>query len=104
MFGPSQDFECGPTDKKCTKKKYPFITLFDRSPNEQKPFGWYPRSMFSEKEIKDRWLSTILDHSSRTKELFFEQIPDRSFSLFGKMDDGKKKEKKISYHTIPLFL
>lgn len=53
------------------------------------PFAAYPISMFSPTEINERWLDSILDHSSRVKTLStLDGMPDQKLSLFGKIDEG----------------
>ena len=45
--------------------------------------------MFSDQEIQERWLDSVLDDSSRLKRLnTLERMPDQIFSLFGKIDEG----------------
>lgn len=70
------------------KPKYTFLVLCDKDQNNMSPFAAYPRSIFSNKEIQDRWMDSILDNISRLKTLNSLQIPDKHFSLFGKIDSG----------------
>lgn len=71
------------------KVKYGFVVLCDKDDQVSNPFAVYPRTMFSGKEILDRWLDSILDHSSRLKSLHtLERLPDKNLSLFGKIEDG----------------
>lgn len=88
MFGPTQEEIVNFTPKSRKKKCYAFLTLFDHSDNELRPFGWFPHSMFTKKEIKDSWLDSVLDDASRMKPLTLERIKDQKFSLFGKMEEG----------------
>lgn len=81
MFGPTQE---PPAKRPC----YGYIVLSDRDENLSHPFAWYPRSMFSSNEIKDRWIDSILDQPSRIKEFFLEKIPEKKFTLFGKIQMG----------------
>ena len=76
-------------DSKKSKVNYAYLVLCDKSEDVMNPFACYPRSMFSQKEILDRWLDSILDHSSRLKSLHtLETIQDKSLSLFGKIEEG----------------
>ena len=76
-------------DEKKSKVNYAFLVLCDKNEDVMYPFAWYPRSMFSSSEIMDRWLHSILDHSSRLKSLnTLERVPDKSLSLFGKIEEG----------------
>lgn len=68
-----------------------FVILLDLSGNSPKPFGMYPRSMFSIHEIKERWLNSILDNSSRMTSLVLDMLPDKSFSLFAKVKENTSK-------------
>ena len=71
------------------KPKYDFLVLCDQDENVQEPFGLFPRAIFSESEIQDKWLDSILDHSSRLKSLqTLERLPGFRFSLFGKIEEG----------------
>lgn len=72
-----------------SKVQYDFIVLCDKDEDVRNPFALYPRSMFSQREILDKWLHSILDHSSRLKSLdTLERLPDKSLSLFGKIEQG----------------
>ena len=72
-----------------SKVNYAYIVLCDKDEDVRNPFGWYPRSMFSSREILDRWLNSILDHSSRLKSLdTLQRLNDKSLSLFGKVEEG----------------
>lgn len=76
-------------EAKKPKMKYVFVVLCDKNEDVMSPFGLYPRSMFSGSEIHDRWLDSILDHSSRLKSLHtLETVPYKSLSLFGKIEEG----------------
>ena len=58
---------------------------------ELRPFQIHPRSLFSNNEIRDKWLKAILDQDSRKKKLPpLANFPNRTFSFFGKMDEGMK--------------
>lgn len=49
--------------------------------------------MFNNREINERWLDSILDHSSRLKSLnTLERLPNKNLSLFGKIAEGVLKE------------
>ena len=77
---------------KKTKVNYDYLVLCDLDDNVLHPFGLYPRGMFSIYEIQDKWLDSILDHSSRLKSLPpMEKLPDFLFSLFGKIEEGMYK-------------
>lgn len=52
------------------------------------PFAAYPRSMFSAKEIQDRWMDSILDNVSRLKNINSLKIQEKNFCLFAKIDSG----------------
>ena len=68
---------------------YAFLVLCDTNEDVKYPFAWYPRSMFNSSEILDRWLQSILDNSSRLKSLHtLERMPEKSLSLFGKIEEG----------------
>ena len=73
-------------DVKKGQLNYAFLVLCDKNEEVMNPFGLFPRSMFSSKEILDRWLNSILDHSSRLKSL---HTLDNNLSLFGKIEEGK---------------
>lgn len=78
------------TSKK-NKIKYDFVVLCDQDENVLHPFGLYPRGMFTQSEIQDKWMDSILDHCSRIKSLqTLERLPDCRFSLFGKIEEGIK--------------
>ena len=71
------------------KTKYDFLVLCDKDENTTNPFSLYPTNMFSQKEINEKWLESILDDSSRLKSLHSLQgIPEKKLSLFGKIDEG----------------
>ena len=79
------------TDNENRNKKisYPFLVLYDKDHSNSSPFAVYPRSMFSSKEIQDRWIDSILDNFSRLKPLTLMQLgPGKFFCLFGKIDSG----------------
>ena len=85
----TQDAKKSTQDAKKSKVNYAFLILCDKTEDVMYPFAWYPRSMFSSNEILDRWLYSILDHSSRLKSLdTLERIPDKCLSLFGKIEEG----------------
>lgn len=89
--------QCQPETQpvKKTKIKYDFVVLCDLDENVKNPFALYPRGMFSGTEIQDKWLDSILDHSSRLKSLqTLERLP--GFSLFGKIEEG-------SFYILNLF-
>ena len=67
--------------------KYDFVVLCDQDDNVQHPFASFPRTMFSSAEILDKWMESILDHSSRLKPLTTLQRMSK-FSLFGKIEEG----------------
>ena len=76
-------------DVKKSKINYAFVVLCDKDEEVMNPFSLYPRTMFTSNEIMDRWLNSILDHSSRLKSLHtLERLPDKSLSLFGKIEEG----------------
>ena len=82
-------------DTKKPKVNYAFIVLCDKNEDVLNPFALYPRSMFSENEILERWLDAILDHSSRLKSLHtLERLPHKTLSLFGKIEEGVPKEQR----------
>ena len=56
--------------------------------NTPKPFGMYPRSMFSTLEIKEKWLDSILDDVSRRTPLVLNMMPEKSYALFAKVREG----------------
>ena len=84
----SQEDLFGPDPKK-PKVKYNFLVLCDKDEGERFPFASYPRSMFSTREIMDKWIDSILDDSSRLKSLSsLEGMQDKQFALFGKFEEG----------------
>lgn len=65
------------------------VVLYEWCDNDR-PFNVYPRTMFSGTEIRDTWLNSNLDNMSRKKELPpLQNLPGKSFSIFGKIDEGK---------------
>ena len=65
------------------------MVLFDKTPEVEKPFGLYPRAMFSSREIHDRWIDSMMDHSSRLKTLrSIVSLPRQQLCLFGKIEEG----------------
>lgn len=77
------------TQESKKKNKYDFVVLCDKDENEPNPFSLYPTDMFTENEIKARWLESRLDDSSRLKSLSnLQGIPEKNLSLFGKVDAG----------------
>ena len=75
--------------------KYDFVVLCDKDEHAQEPFSLCPITMFSENEIQVRWLESVLDASSRIKTLqTLEMMPDKSFSLFGKIDAGEYRSSR----------
>lgn len=77
------------TQEPSNKGKYGFVVLCDKDESVMNPFAVYPRTMFSSVEINERWLDSILDHSSRLRTLpTLERFPNMSLCLFGKIDDG----------------
>lgn len=80
------------------KPKIGYVVLFDLTGRAIKPFGIYPRLMFTTHEIKDRWLDSILDTSSRMTPLVLDRLPeDKSFSLFSKVRQGKSRIHPTEY-------
>ena len=73
------------------KPKIGYVVLFDLSGNSPKPFGMYPRAMFSTHEIKERWLDSILDTDSRMTALVLNMLPEKSYSLFAKVKEDTSK-------------
>ena len=95
----SQEDMFGTQDTPKSKLHYDFVVLCDRDPEVMSPFALYPRSMFSTSEILDRWLDSILDHSSRLKPLHtLHGLQDKNLSLFGKIEEGLHK--KIIFHIM----
>lgn len=85
MFASQQSVQDPPKNK----IRYEFVVLCDRTRNVSRPFDLYPCSMFSNNEIKERWIQSLLDPSSRMKYLHLETLSNqRSFSLFGKIKEG----------------
>ena len=78
-------------DLDSNKKKiiYDFVVLCDKDEEAKHPFGLYPRSMFSDSEIPEKWLESKLDESSRLKTIpTLEGIGNNNFALFGKFEEG----------------
>ena len=76
------------------KMVYGFVVLCDKDNEIENPFSFYPRHIFSKKEILDRWLSSTLDNSSRLRSLnVLEGVPNKTnMCLFGKIEAGVPKE------------
>lgn len=70
------------------KPNIEFVVLFDLGNNVQAPFGIYPRTMFKDNEIKEKWLGAVLDHSSRMHPLNLDPMNGKKLSLFGKIQEG----------------
>ena len=72
------------------KIKYGYLVLCDKNEGALNPFALFPCSMFSHKEIYEKWLTSILDNSSRLKTLHTLDglVPEKNFCLFGKIDEG----------------
>lgn len=69
-----------------------YLVLFDWN-SENKPFGVFPRTMFTKREVMDQWVDGTLDHSSRMKCLSnFQCEPGKKYSLFGKIETGTKRK------------
>lgn len=86
LFATQEPFET----QKSKKIIYDFLILCNKDEGVTHPFALYPRSMFTSGEIIDRWLDSILDHSSRLKTLHtLEGVYESSLALFGKIDEGK---------------
>lgn len=69
--------------------KYDYLVLCDHDESVQHPFALFPRKMFSTTEILDKWVDSILDPSSRLKSLnTLERVPNKTFGLFGKIEEG----------------
>lgn len=85
----SQEDMFATQEPKKSKLKYDFLVLCDKDGQVNNPFALYPRTMFANQEINDRWLHSILDHSSRLKSLnTLEGLPEKNLSLFGKIESG----------------
>ena len=84
MFGPTQEAQ----DLK-KKPNYGYVVLMDLDADETRPFACFPRSMFNQTEIKDRWMESTLDDVSRTTKLALQRMQETSYSLFGKIELGK---------------
>ena len=79
MFGSQEEF---------AKVMYDYVVLFDKS-GKDNPFGIFPTSMFSTEEIKEKWLSSVLDSYSRKKSLTsLERLPGMTLCLFAKIEAG----------------
>ena len=70
------------------KPKYDHVVLFDKSGSNSSPFAVYPTSMFSEAELKRRWLDGILDSYSRKKNLTCLKSLPGNLCLFSKIESG----------------
>ena len=66
------------------KVKYDHIVLFDKS-GPTPPFGVFPTSMFTTMEIKEKWITSVLDSYSRMKDL---KLSGTVFALFAKLETG----------------
>lgn len=91
------------------KVKYEYIVLCDKDESSKTPFSLFPITMFTKHEIQEKWLDSILDDSSRLKRLTtLERMPDKIFSLFGKIDEGLSKDqsetviKSLNEHFLAL--
>lgn len=69
--------------------EYTNLLFFDWAVDNRRPFEIFPRTLFSDKEIKERWLNSILDENSRIMTLPpLKSLPGKTFSLFGKIEKG----------------
>lgn len=68
---------------------YLWVILFDWNENIELPFNLYQVALFSESELKLKWIDGDLDVNSRQKKLTFSNIPDKTFSLFAKVEKCK---------------
>lgn len=96
----STQFPATQSPKPSTSKIKPrigFVVLYDLSGNSPKPFGIYPRSMFSTHEIKDKWLDSILNNDSRMTPLVLNMLPDKSYSLFAKVKEDTIKADRDAF-------
>ena len=76
---------------------YQYLVLFDWTLDLRRPFHIFPRTMFSKKEILDKWVEATLDCRSRIKTLKpLEGLPGKTFSLFAKVEQGIKLQKNNS--------
>lgn len=71
------------------KVKYGYVVLYEKHENVDRPFASYPRNRFSNTEIPEKWLESILDESSRMKGLKLESLSDNNMCLFAKIDEGE---------------
>lgn len=71
--------------------EYMKVILFQWDINKKRPFDIFPLSMFTTNEIKDKWMESILDQNSRIRTLpMLRSLPGKTFSLFAKIERGKK--------------
>lgn len=75
-----------------SRVKYGYIVLCNRNESIKYPFNLYSRSRFSMTEIQDRWLESILDNSSRLKNLQTLNVHGKSLCLFGKIGEEVPNE------------
>lgn len=89
-----------------SKVNYGYLVLCDKTEGALNPFSLFPTSMFSNKEICEKWLSSTLDHSSRLRTLYTLDglVPEKSFCLFGKIAEGEVRQKKYNFLAILKYL
>lgn len=88
MYSSQQDLFATQDCEKTPSKTYDYVILFDKS-GKEKPFAVFHTSFFSKKEIKEKWLTGILDSYSRTKDLTaLQQLSEGHFCLFSKIESG----------------
>ena len=68
---------------------YLWVILFDWNENVEEPFDIYQVGLFSESELKSKWIKGDLDQNSRLKQLSFSAIPWKKLSLFAKIEKCK---------------
>lgn len=68
---------------------YLWCILFDWDEDEEFPFKLYQLAIFSNSELKPKWVSGELDNNSRKKPLSFSAVPGKTVSLFAKVEKCK---------------
>ena len=92
---PSQLLE---EDPLATREYNKIILYCWHPPNGMKPFKVYPKTRFSNKEIRDDWYKYQIKPDCRARKLkCLKSFTPNSMSLYAKVEKGKLTEYKINY-------
>lgn len=70
---------------------YQWVILFSWDVDQESPFGFHPLTMFNDSDIKPNWIQKHLGIASRIIQLKkLSPFPGQIFSLFGKIEKGKR--------------